>query len=90
MAIGSVEVPQEAFLTAKKILLGLFILVTILLLVVLVKNFFTNRNIAHLKQEQSALQQNRMAADELVKRLGDLQNLEGELVHPQVELNIKF
>ena len=75
---------------AKKILLGLFILVTILLLVVLIKKFFTNRDIAHLKQEQSALQQNRMAADELVKRLGDLQNLEGELVHPQVELNIKF
>lgn len=76
--------------TTKKILLGLLILLAILGVIALIKIGFDQKKLTQVKEEQKQQEQDRQAADVLVERLNQLKTLQNELVHPQVELNIKF
>lgn len=76
--------------TAKKILLGLLVILAVLGVVALIKTGFEQKNLSQVKEVQQQQAQDRQAADQLVERLNQLKTLQADLVHPQVELNIKF
>lgn len=76
--------------TAKKILLGLLVVLVVLGIVALIKTGFDQKNLSQIKKVQQQQEQDRQAADKLVERLNQLKALQTDLVHPQVELNIKF